>query len=91
MELIFNPVVNFSEVQNAQLTKSTLLTSTLGPLGSFQTFYRSVLMLKREWGAKSTGKLPHLIILGKIAALAPALTVKDLPLGRTHDDDIYKR
>ena len=30
------PAVNFSEVRRAQLAKSTLLTSTLVPLGSFQ-------------------------------------------------------
>ena len=34
MVLIFNPVANFGEVQRAQLAKSTLVTSTLGPLGS---------------------------------------------------------
>ena len=27
--------------------------------------------------------------LGRIAALVPEFAVKDLPLGRTHDDDIY--
>ena len=32
------PVMNYSEVQRAQLAKSTLLTSMLGPLGSFQIF-----------------------------------------------------
>ena len=30
------PVVNFGEVQRVQLAKSTLLTSTMVPLGSFQ-------------------------------------------------------
>ena len=53
-------------------------------------------MLKREWGAESNGKLPHLFIpsklqlklqwktclLGRIAALVPEFAVKDLPLGR---------
>ena len=38
MEPIFKPVVNFGEVQRALLAKSTLLTSALGPLGSFQIF-----------------------------------------------------
>ena len=38
MELIFNHVVNFGEVRRAQLVKSTLLTSSLVPLGSFQIF-----------------------------------------------------
>ena len=28
-------------------------------------------MLKREWGAESNGKLPHLLIPGKNAALVP--------------------
>ena len=32
------PVVNFGEVRRAQLAKSTLLTSSLVPLGSFQIF-----------------------------------------------------
>ena len=36
MELIFNPVVNFGEVQRAQLATSTLFTSTMEPLGSFK-------------------------------------------------------
>ena len=38
MELIFNPVVNFGEVRRAQLAKSTLLTSSLVPLGSIHIF-----------------------------------------------------
>ena len=40
-------------------------------------------MLKREWGAESNGKLPHLFIASKTAILVPKLAVKDLPLGRT--------
>ena len=31
-------VLNFDEVRRAQIAKSTLLTSTLVPLGSFQIF-----------------------------------------------------
>ena len=40
MELIayLIPVVNFGEVRRAQLAKSTLLTSSLVPMGSFQIF-----------------------------------------------------
>ena len=38
MELILTPVVNFGDVLKAQLAKSTLLSSTLVPLGSFQIF-----------------------------------------------------
>ena len=39
-------------------------------------------MLKREWGAETNGKLPHLLILSKIATLVPEFAVGDLPLGR---------
>ena len=40
-------------------------------------------MLKREWGAKSNGRLQHLFIRSKTAALVPVFAVEDLPLGRT--------
>ena len=40
-------------------------------------------MLKREWGAESNGKLPHLYILSKSATFAPKFAVEDLPLRRT--------
>ena len=40
-------------------------------------------MLKRDWGAESNGKLPHLFIPSKTATLVPELAVKDLPLGIT--------
>ena len=39
-------------------------------------------MLKREWGAESNGKLPHLFISSKTATLVPEFAVEDLPLGR---------
>ena len=35
-------------------------------------------MLKREWGAESNGKLPHLFIRGKTAALVPEFAVEYL-------------
>ena len=39
MELVFNPCGKFRcEVRRAQLAKSTLLTSSLVPLGSFEIF-----------------------------------------------------
>ena len=40
-------------------------------------------MLKREWGAESNGKLPHLSMSSKTAAWVPEFAVKDLPLSRT--------
>ena len=49
-------VANFGKIRRAQLAKSTLSTSTLGPLGDI---LRSVQMKKREWGTESKGKLPH--------------------------------
>ena len=82
MEQIFNPVVNFGEVRRAQLTKSTLLTSTLVP-ETFTDLLRSVQMLMREWGAESNGKLPYLSIPSKTAAWFPEFVVEDLPLSRT--------
>ena len=57
------PVVNFGEVRRAQLAKSTLISALL-PLESFQ-------MLKREWGAESTGKLPNLFIPSKTSIFVP--------------------
>ena len=39
-------------------------------------------MLKREWGAESNGKLPHLFIPSKTATLVSEFAVEDLPLDR---------
>ena len=39
-------------------------------------------MLKREWGAESNGKLPHLFIPSETAAQVPEFAMEDLPLGR---------
>ena len=39
-------------------------------------------MLKREWGAESNGKLPHMCIPSKTATLVPEFAVEYLPLGR---------
>ena len=40
-------------------------------------------MLKREWGAESNEKLPHLSIPSKTAAWVPEFAVEDLPLSKT--------
>ena len=40
-------------------------------------------MLKRQWGAESNEKLPHLFIPSKTATLFPEFAVKYLPLRRT--------
>ena len=68
--------MNFGEARRAQLAKSTLLTSSLEPLGSFKDCLDAK---EREWGAESNGKLPHLFMPSKTATLIPV----DLPLDRT--------
>ena len=40
-------------------------------------------MLKREWGAESNGKLPHLSMPSITAAWVPGFAVEDLPLSVT--------
>ena len=75
--------MNFGEVRRAQLAKFTLLTFTLVPLGTFLDLLRSVQMLKRQWCAESYGKLSHVFIPNKTAALVPEFAVEDLPFDRT--------
>ena len=65
MELIFNPV-NFGEVRGgpvSQIHSSHLV----GAPGIFLDLLRFVQMIKREWGAESNGKLPHLFMPIKTA------------------------
>ena len=52
----------------------------VGAPGIFSDLLRSVQILKRARGAESNGKLSHLFILGKTAALVPEFSVEDLPL-----------
>ena len=74
----FTPVMNFGEVRRAQLAKSTLVTSTLVPLGTFK-----VCSDAKERERVGCGKLPHLFVPSETATLVPELAVEDLPLGRT--------
>ena len=37
-------------------------------------------MIKIEWSAESSGKLPHLFITSKTAPLVPEFAMDDLPL-----------
>ena len=78
MELIFNPCCEFLRSPKAQLAKSSLLTSPV----IFSDLLRSVQMLKREWGAESNVKLPHLLIPSKAATLVLEFELEDLSLGR---------
>ena len=67
MELIFNACVKFwwsPEGPVIQIHSPHLL---VGAPGIFSNLLRFVQMLKREWGAESNGKLPHLFIPSKTA------------------------
>ena len=62
MELIFNPCGEFRwnpEGPVSQIHSPHLL---VGAPGFFSDLLRFAQMLKREWGAESNGKLPHLFI-----------------------------
>ena len=72
-------MVNVGEVWRAQLVKSSLLTSTLEPLGFFRSF--KVCSDARE--GVGCGKLPHLFVPSKIATLVPEFAVDDLTLNRS--------
>ena len=72
-------MVNFGEVRRAQLAKSTLAHLHAGAPEIFSNTLRSVLMLKRDWGADSNRKVPHLFIPSKTAALVLEFAVEDLP------------
>ena len=52
----------------------------VGAPGTFSDLLRFVQMLKREWGAESNGKLPHLFIPSKTANEGPEFAMEDLPL-----------
>ena len=54
-----------------------------GAPGIISDLLRSVQMIKRERGAESNGKLPHLFIPSKTATLIPEFGVEYLPSGRT--------
>ena len=77
MQLIFNPYGEFRKSLEVPVSQISLSPSRLGPW----YLLRSVQMLKREWGAESNGKLPHLFIPIKAATFVPEFAVEDLPLG----------
>ena len=76
------PVVNFGEVLRAQLAKSTLLTSSLVPLVSFQIFKVSS-DAKERVGCGKQQEATYLSIPSKTTARVPEFAVEDLPLSRT--------
>ena len=54
-----------------------------GAPGIFSDLLRSVQNTKREWGAETNGKLPHVFISSKAATMVPEFPVVDLILGKT--------
>ena len=67
MELIFNPCGEFRG-PFSQIHSPHLL---VGAPGIFSDLLGFVQMLKKEWGAESNGKLPHLFIPSKTATYVP--------------------
>ena len=89
MKLIFNSCGEFRWSQEDPVSQIHSPHLQVGAPGIFSGLLRSVLMLRREWGAESNGKPPHLFIpaFGRTAALVPALAVKDLAMPEHSDDD----
>ena len=83
------PVVSFGEVWRAQLAKSTLLTSTLGPLGIVSDLLRYVEMLKIKWVQKAMGSYHTYLSLVKLQPWFLHLQWKTCPWAEHSDDDIY--
>ena len=80
MELIFNPCGEFRLSSEDPVSQIHSLHHHVGVPGIIQDPLRSVQMLKREWGVESNGKVPHLLIPDKTAAMIPEFAVEDQPL-----------
>ena len=78
-----NPCVEFRRSPECPVGQIHSPHLHVGVPGIFSDLLRSVQLLKREWGVESNGKLPHLFIPSKTAALFPEFTVEDLALVRT--------
>ena len=78
-------MVNFGEVQRAQLAKFTLPTFTLVPLESFKVCSdaKEREREREKERAESNGKLPRLFIPRKTATLVPEFEVEDLTFVRS--------
>ena len=79
MELIFNPCGEFMWSPEGPVIQIHSPHLHVSAPRIVSDILRSVQVLKREWDAKSNGKLPHLFIPGKTAALVPEFAVEDLP------------
>ena len=73
-------MVTFGEVRSAQLAKSTLLTSKVVPLGSFQVFSDAK---ERVGFGKQREATAPIFPQVKLQPWFLSFAVKDLPIGRT--------
>ena len=78
MDWYLTHVVIFGEVQKGPVSQIHSPHLYVGVPGII-SLLTSIQFLKREWGAESIGKLPHLFSPGKTAALIPEFAVEDLP------------
>ena len=82
MELIFNHCGEFRGSPEGPVSRIHSPHLLVGAPGIFSDLLRFVQMIKREWGAESNEKLPHLFIPSKTATSVPEFGMEDLPLGR---------
>ena len=80
--IYFNPCGEFRWSPEGPVSQIHSPHLHVGAPGIFSDLLRSVQMLKREWGAESSGKLPHLFIPSKTEILVPEFAVEDKPLDR---------
>ena len=66
-ELIFNPCGEFRWSLEGPVSQIHSPHLHFGDPGIFSDLLRSVQMLKREWGAETNGKLPHIFTLVKLS------------------------
>ena len=83
METIVNPCGDFRWSPECPVSQMHSPDLHAGVPRIFSVLLRSILMLKKEWGAESNGKLPRVCTPSKTAALVTEYAVKHLPLGRT--------
>ena len=83
MEPLFNHSSEFRWSPEGPVSQIHSPHLHVGAPGILSDLLRSVQMPKREWGAESNGKQPHLSIPNETAAWVPEFAVEDLPLTRT--------
>ena len=83
MELIFNKGGEFRWSPEGPVSQIHSPHLQDGAPRIFPDLLTSIQMLKREWGAESNRKPPHLFLPSKTATLILEFAVEDLPSGRT--------